>query len=127
VAKTRYEGGCHCRRVRFVVHADLATATVCNCSMCTMKGYVHVIVPPADFELLSGRDDLSTYEFDTRVAQHHFCRVCGCAPYYVPRSDPDKVDVNARCLDGIDIDALPLKRFDGKNWEQANARKVPWR
>jgi hypothetical protein len=127
VAKTRYEGGCHCRRVRFVVHADLATATVCNCSMCTMKGYVHVIVPPADFELLSGRDDLSTYEFDTRVAQHHFCRVCGIHSFYVPRSDPDKIDVNVRCLDGVDLEALEVSTFDGRNWEQANARKVPWR
>lgn len=118
-----YTGGCHCGRVRFRVTADLAWVSDCNCSMCTKKGILHLIVPPEQFELLSGRDDLTTYEFNTRVAKHHFCRHCGIHAFYVPRSDPDKIDVNARCLDGVDPRALTTRPFDGQHWEAAMARE----
>jgi hypothetical protein len=114
-----YVGGCHCGRVRFRVQGDLADVTDCNCSMCTKKGILHLIVPQSQFELVSGRDDLTTYTFNTGVAQHHFCRHCGIHSFYVPRSDPDKVDVNARCLDGVDPRTLAASTFDGRNWENA--------
>ena len=121
------EGGCHCGCVRFRVTADLDRVTYCNCSMCSKKGFLHLIVAPSQVELLSGQDDLTTYQFNTKVAKHTFCKHCGVHPFYVPRSDPDKIDVNARCLDSIDADALPIKQFDGKNWEHAMGQKVPWR
>jgi hypothetical protein len=121
------EGGCHCGRVRFRVTADLDRVTYCNCSMCSKKGFLHLIVAPSRFELISGQCDLTTYQFNTKVAKHTFCKHCGVHPFYVPRSDPDKIDVNARCLDGIAADALPIKQFDGSNWEQAMGQKVPWR
>lgn len=114
-----YEGGCHCGKVRFRVTADLAKVSDCNCSMCAMKGQLHLIVPREQFELLSGEADITTYRFNTGVAQHKFCRHCGVHSFYVPRSDPDKVDVNARCLDGVDVSTLQVVKFDGKNWEQA--------
>ena len=88
---------------------------------------MHIIVPRNRFELLSGESDLVTYTFNTGVAKHHFCRVCGVQSFYVPRSDPDKVDVNARGLDGIDLDALEVTRFDGRNWEEAIQKRLPWR
>ncbi len=122
-----YEGGCHCRRVRFRVTADLDRVTDCNCSMCTKKGFLHLIVPPQQFELLSGRDDLTTYEFNTRVAKHHFCRHCGVHPFYVPRSDPDKIDVNVRCLDGVDLTGINPSPFDGRHWEASMGKRPPWR
>ena len=121
------QGGCHCGRVRFKVTADLDRVTYCNCSMCSKKGFLHLIVPPEQFELLSGKDDLSTYEFNTRTAKHRFCKTCGIHAFYVPRSDPDKIDVNARCLDNVDIGKLPIKSFDGQHWEDAMQQKVPWR
>ncbi|HWM45882.1 MAG TPA: GFA family protein [Xanthobacteraceae bacterium] len=122
-----YDGGCHCGRVRFRVTGDLAMVTECNCSVCTKKGILHLIVPKDDFELLSGEDALTTYTFNTGVAKHTFCKYCGMHPFYVPRSDPDKIDVNARCIDGIDVSTLAVKRFDGRNWEEAIETKVPWR
>ena len=124
---TTHTGGCHCGRVRFRVTADLDTVTECNCSMCARKGFLHLIVPPEQFELLSGRDDLATYRFNTGVAQHHFCRHCGIHSFYVPRSDPDKIDVNVRCLDDVDPATLTIRPFDGRNWEQAIQRHPPWR
>ncbi|HLK10671.1 MAG TPA: GFA family protein [Candidatus Binatia bacterium] len=118
-----YEGGCHCGAVRFRVSADLAEVSECNCSICSKKGYLHLIVPPERFELLRGRDALATYRFNTGVAQHHFCGRCGIHSFYVPRSDPDKIDVNVRCLDGVDPARLAVRRFDGRNWEEAMRRR----
>jgi hypothetical protein len=129
-----FEGGCHCGRVRFKIKlaggegsTNLTGVTECNCSICMKKGYLHLIVPRDSFELVSGADDLATYRFNTGVAQHHFCRHCGIHSYYVPRSDPDKIDVNVRCLDGVDVGALTIHRFDGRNWEQAIHERPPWR
>jgi|SRR3954447_17373992 hypothetical protein len=115
----RYEGGCHCGRVRFRVSGDLRQTLECNCSMCTRKGFLHLIVPPERFQLLSGEAELTEYRFNTGVARHTFCRHCGVHPFYVPRSDPDKIDVNVRCLDGVDPATLRPQPFDGRDWEQA--------
>jgi hypothetical protein len=112
-------GGCHCGRVRFEVDGAPSTVVECNCSMCSSKGYLHWIVPRSAFRLIAGAPELSTYRFGTRRAQHHFCRHCGVASFYVPRSHPDGVDVNARCLDGVDAASLPRSPFDGRRWEEA--------
>jgi len=118
-----FTGGCHCGRVRFRVTADLDLVTECNCSVCARKGFLHLIVPQESFELLSGREELTTYRFNTGVARHHFCRHCGIHSFYVPRSDPDKIDVNVRCLDGVEPSRLRLTPFDGRHWEEAMARE----
>ena len=112
-----FTGGCHCGRVRFEVTADLVRVVDCNCSICGRKGYLHHIVPRERFRLLAGADALATYRFGTMTAQHHFCRTCGGASFYVPRSHPDRIDVNVRCLDGVDIEQLAVTRFNGRNWE----------
>lgn len=122
-------GGCHCGKVRFRVRRPLSGLTTCNCTMCQKKGIVHFIVPRAAFELERGADALTTYTFNTGVAQHYFCSTCGIHPYYVPRSDPDKIDVNARCLDDIDVSALEVAPFDGRHWEASMSADAPppWR
>ena len=112
-----YTGGCHCGRVRFELTTDLARVVACNCSICTRKGYLHHIVPPERFRLLAGAEVLATYRFGTGTARHHFCRQCGVASFYVPRSHPDHVDVNVRCLDGVDPAALRPEPFNGREWE----------
>jgi hypothetical protein len=122
-----YEGGCHCGRVRFRVTADLSGISVCNCSVCAKKGFLHLIVPPEQFELLTGADAITTYQFNTGTARHLFCRVCGIHSFYVPRSDPEKIDVNMRCLDDVDLTAIDIHPFDGRNWEVAMEGHVPWR
>jgi hypothetical protein len=122
-----YEGGCHCGRVRYRVSGLLERMSDCNCSICTKKGILHWIVPREQFTLLSGESELATYRFNTGVAQHHFCRRCGIHSFYVPRSDPDKIDVNVRCLDGIDLASIPRAFFDGLHWEDAMAAERPSR
>ena len=112
-----YRGVCHCGRVVYEVRGVLDRASQCNCSICTKKGYLHWIVARENFRLLTPPDDLANYTFNTGVAQHHFCPRCGVASFYIPRSDPDKVDVNVRCLEGVDLTTLMIDRFDGQNWE----------
>ncbi len=112
-----YEGGCHCGAVRFRVHVREHRALDCNCSICAKKGFLHVIVEASDFELLAGEDALAEYRFHTGVARHRFCRVCGIHPFYTPRSHPDGVDVNARCLDGDALARFDVVPFDGREWE----------
>jgi hypothetical protein len=112
-----YDGSCHCGRVRFRVRTDLQVVTDCNCSMCSRKGFLHLVVAPDAFELVSGSDALATYQFNTKTAKHTFCGFCGVHPFYVPRSHPDQIDVNARCLEGVDLGALRIEPFDGRNWE----------
>ena len=116
-----YSGACHCGRVQFRVTGDLRVVTVCNCSICTMKGFVHWIVDPSQFQLISGDDGLARYRFNTGTAEHKFCRTCGIHPFYTPRSDPDKIDVNVRCLSGVDYNGVEWRDFDGQNWEVAIA------
>jgi hypothetical protein len=115
-AKT-YEGGCHCGAVRFQVVVKQAEAIECNCSICRKKGFLHLIVPPEQFTLLKGAEVLTTYTFNTHTAQHTFCRICGIHPFYRPRSHPDAIDVNIRCLDEDVLTRFTLNSFDGANWE----------
>jgi centromere protein V len=118
-----WRGSCHCGRIRFEADGELVGLSVCNCSICRRTAYIHWTVPPERFRLLAGAEDVVTYEFGTRVAKHRFCRVCGISPFRVARSDPDQIDVNARCLDGVDPDLLPVSRFDGRDWEAAFAAR----
>lgn len=115
-------GGCHCGAIRFEAQGAIERIEICNCSICLKKGYVHWYVPRERFRLLTEAPPIETYRFGTERAQHHFCRVCGVAPFYVARSDPDKIDVNLRCLDGMTLDrleAFATTRFDGQHWEEA--------
>ena len=111
-------GGCHCGAVRFeAMLADEAEAQTCNCSICAMTGFIHVIVPQSRFRIIAGADQLTTYTFNTGVARHLFCSVCGVKSFYRPRSNPDGWSVNARCLDAEGRPTLKLSAFDGRNWE----------
>ncbi len=113
-----HRGGCHCGRVRFeVIAPEHLTIDICNCSMCARSGYRHLIVPAAQFKLLSGEDVLTTYTFNTQTAKHLFCSVCGIKSFYVPRSHPDGFSVNATCLDPGTVTGETLRYIDGKNWE----------
>lgn len=114
-----HQGGCHCGRVRFEVDApsDIA-ADECNCSICKKSGYLHVLVAADAFRLLKGEQDLATYRFNTGIAKHYFCRHCGIKSFYVPRSHPDGISVNANCLDDDRISSITITPFDGRHWEK---------
>jgi hypothetical protein len=112
-----YRGTCHCGSVQLEVEApQRINCQECNCSICSKSGVLHLIVPKSKFKLLSGEDNLTTYTFNTGIAQHKFCKTCGVKSFYIPRSNPDGYDVNVRCLEPQPTD-LVIEPFDGKNWE----------
>ena len=118
-----HRGGCHCGAVSFEVEAPARlTVSDCNCSICRMSGYLHLIVPRERFRLLKGADRLTEYTFNTGTARHLFCRHCGVKSFYVPRSNPDGYSINARCLDQATIEHLQIEPFDDHDRDAAEAR-----
>lgn len=118
-----YQGSCHCGAIQFELEApESVEVENCNCSICAMTGFLHLIVPARNFRLLSGEESLTTYTFNTGVAKHKFCKICGVKPFYIPRSNPDGVDINLRCL-STQPKQVKVIDFDGQNWEQ-NAHTV---
>ncbi|WAK00798.1 GFA family protein [Methylobacter sp. YRD-M1] len=113
----KYQGSCHCGGIRFEVEApeDLQVEE-CNCSICAKSGFLHLIVPKSKFRLLSAEENISIYTFNTGVAKHMFCKICGIKPFYIPRSNPDGYDINVRCLD-TKPRSITIEQFDGQNWE----------
>jgi hypothetical protein len=117
-----HRGGCHCGAVAFEVDAPARiTASDCNCSICRMSGYLHLIVPQARFRLLRGAEHLSEYRYNTRTARHLFCRHCGIKSFYVPRSNPDGYSVNVHCLDRATVEHVAIEPFDDNAREQSEA------
>ena len=117
--KQTLTGGCHCGAVRFSVRAPPEfTVDECNCSICEAVGYLHLLVPKEDFSLEQGDAVLTEYRFGSGEAIHRFCSVCGVKSFYIPRSHPNGVAVNARCLDSPAVEELIIEPFDGRNWEQ---------
>ena len=111
-------GGCHCGAVRFeAALPDVVEAQACNCSMCQKLGFIHIIVPESRFRVVTGSERLTYYRFNTGVAEHLFCSVCGVKSFYRPRSNPDGWSLNARCLDNADGLDIRIEPFDGRNWE----------
>lgn len=116
------KGGCHCRAVRFTAALPdpPVPALDCNCSICRMTGFIHIMVPHEEFRLEKGAEVLTGYRFGTSAAEHLFCSSCGVKSFYQPRSHPNAWSVNARCLD--EPIELAIEQFDGGNWDAAKAR-----
>jgi hypothetical protein len=111
--KTRYRGSCHCGGIQFEVDADLDHVRVCDCSMCRRRGALNHRVSPEDFRLITPLEKLSSYRWNTHAAVDYFCATCGIQPFRRPRTDPKVWTVNVRCIEGIDLDAIPVKRVCG--------------
>lgn len=126
-AYVTHSGGCHCGAVAFEVDAPAKiTASDCNCSICRMTGYLHLIVPRSRFRLLKGAAELTEYKFNTGTARHLFCSRCGIKSFYVPRSNPDGYSINVRCLDASTVEHVEVQLFDDNDREAAEA-KIRWK
>jgi hypothetical protein len=111
-------GGCHCGLVRFEAEVGEEPLEVldCNCSICSMTGYLHLIVPDTRFRLLEGQGETTTYRFGTGRARHIFCAQCGIKSFYRPRSHPDGISISLRCVDGWERLAVRIVSFEGRDW-----------
>lgn len=114
----KYTGSCHCGAITFEIEApDVIEVELCNCLICSKSGFLHLILPLRDFTLLSGEDFISEYRFNTGVAKHTFCKRCGVKPFYIPRSNPDGIDINVNCLD-TKPSTINIVEFNGAEWEK---------
>jgi hypothetical protein len=110
-----YQGSCHCGRIAFTVEGDFTSAMECNCSMCRRKGTLLAFVPRDKLTLSTPESDYETYFFNKHVIAHHFCPVCGCAPF-ADGQMPDgskMAAVNLRCVPDVDLSKLKITHFDG--------------
>jgi hypothetical protein len=113
----KYKGSCHCGKVAFEVEGELNGAMACNCSMCSRKGSLLWFVPRDHLRVLTSEADIGTYTFNKHVIKHRFCQTCGIDPY-VAGTDPKgnrMGAINIRCLDGIDLETVPVQHFDGRS------------
>ncbi|MDA9399888.1 hypothetical protein ACM42_01910 [Bradyrhizobium sp. CCBAU 25338] len=121
-SEIQHRGRCHCGSIKFHVSAPRELSAVrCNCSICQMSGFVHLLVTGDKLRIECGEEFLTTYQFNKNIARHTFCRLCGVKPFYRPRSSPSGFSVNVRCLDRRTIERIRITEFDGEHWEQAFA------
>ncbi len=112
----KYSGSCHCGKITFEVEGEIGSALSCNCSICSRRGSLFWFVTRANLTLLTPEDAASTYTFNQHAIKHRFCPTCGIHPYG-ERVDPEgnhAVAVNLRCIEGIDLSAIPVHEFDGR-------------
>jgi hypothetical protein len=111
-----YRGSYHCGAVAFEVDGEIESALACNCSICRRKGSLLWFVPRDALKLLTPEDASRVYLFNKHVIRHRFCPTCGMHPY-ADGVDPkgNKVAaVNVRCLENVDLEAIPVTQFDGR-------------
>jgi hypothetical protein len=112
---TTYEVSCHCGNIQLEVTAELGEVVDCNCSICMRTGFLHWYVAPEQVVLKTPSPRLSTYAWRSVTGGQHFCPICGIAVIRISTEHPPPVSVNGRCLKGVDLAALKIRRFDGKH------------
>jgi hypothetical protein len=112
-----YKGSCHCGKVAFEVEGEINGALACNCSICSRKGSLLWFVLREKLRLKSPEEAASTYTFNKHVIKHRFCPTCGIHPYGegVDPKGNRMAAINLRCLEGIDLAAIPVQNFDGRS------------
>ena len=111
-----YAGSCHCGRIAFEVEGEFSEVIECNCSHCSRKGYLLWFVPRNQLRLKSPAEDMSTYKFNKHVISHHFCPICGCAPFgFGEKAGTPMAAINVRCLEGVELTTLKRVPVDGRS------------
>lgn len=112
-----YRGSCHCGKIRFEVEGELTGAMACNCSICSRKGALMWFVPRDKLRVLTPESDIATYTFNKHVIKHRFCQTCGIHPYGegVSPQGQAMAAINIRCLEDVDLDAVPVQHYDGRS------------
>lgn len=113
---TNYKGSCHCGRIAFEVEGELTGVMACNCSICQRKGALMWFVPRVQLRLLTPQENMATYTFNKHHILHRFCPTCGIHPFGEATDSNGKLmaAVNIRCLEGVNLETIPVQKFDGK-------------
>ena len=117
-------GSCHCQKVQYKIITPKEIKLIyCNCSICVIEDYKHLIIDKIKFELITGKNNVTTYSFNTHNAKHYFCKHCGIKSFYIPRSHPNSISINFRCIKNNKLKIKKIIKFKGKNWEK-NINKI---
>ncbi|SMG49765.1 GFA family protein [Paraburkholderia susongensis] len=111
----RYLASCHCGNVKFAFCTQVDELVMCNCSLCTRRNAMMLTVRRDALQILSGEDSLTLYQWNTHAARHYFCTRCGVYTFHQRRIDPEVYGVNAFCVEGLDVAALPVRKMDGRS------------
>ena len=111
--KQTYHGSCHCGQIEFEVDMDLDHVRVCDCSLCRKRGALNHRVEDSALRMLTPIDRVTLYQWHTCTAKDYFCPTCGILPFRRPRTAPDMWTVNVRCLDEVDLNAIPIRYVYG--------------
>ena len=109
----KHLGSCHCGAIKFSIKSDITELTTCDCSICVKKNALMTKVHESDFDLLSGQDLLSEYNWNTKIARHFFCSKCGIYTFHRKRAAPDYYGVNIYCLDDFDASTVKVRATEG--------------
>ncbi|WP_235594718.1 GFA family protein [Paraglaciecola hydrolytica] len=113
----KYQASCHCGNVSFVFDSEIKEALSCNCSICERRGSLLIFIPRSELQLLTPEEAAVTYTFNKHTIKHRFCSTCGIHPYG-EGLDPQGnavAAINIRCVEGLDVAAIPVQYFDGKS------------
>jgi hypothetical protein len=113
----KYHGSCHCGKVAFDVELQIDSAISCNCSICSRRGSLLSFAPRENLTLLTSEDELATYTFNKHVIKHRFCKTCGVLPFgeAIDARGKAGVAINIRCLENLDLDTVPITKWDGRS------------
>ena len=121
-----WDGACHCGTVRFRVAGEIAETITCDCSLCAMRGARMAQVAETALTILAGEEHLALYTWNTGVAQHRFCKLCGVYTFHRKRAAPDRFGVNVACLEGFDPDSVPFREADGVGMSLTRRARPEW-
>ncbi len=113
----KYQGSCHCGKIKFEAVGEIDRVIACNCSICSKRGSLLWFVPQENFKLLTPETEFATYTFNKHKIKHHFCKTCGCAPFgegVNPKGDKVAA-INTRCLDNFDVTSVEVRHFNGRD------------
>lgn len=120
-----YSGSCHCGAIRFEIDTDIIDPYSCDCSICRKRNAVMTTVHESRFKLLAGEDKLTLYQWNTKIARHYFCGVCGVYPFHRKRAMPDCYAINVMALDDFDPTGMAVRRAEGRGMTLATEERQP--
>ncbi|WP_429181353.1 GFA family protein [Aeromonas salmonicida] len=116
--KDKHLARCHCGAVvlELALPDGIVNLRRCSCSICRMKGTIMASVPFDGLRVIKGKESLRLYQFNTKIARHYFCGLCGIYTHHQRRSDPNVYSYNVACLEGVNpFDLVPVSTSYGIN------------
>jgi len=112
----KHRGSCHCGKVAIEFESDIQGGLSCNCSICSRSGAVLAFLPRDAVKVTAAPDAQTTYTFNKHVIQHKFCKTCGIKVIGegVDPKGSQITAINLRCVEGLDLDKLPIQHFNGR-------------